>query len=493
MPRDDRDEYEIEDFGTRMSKQALTGNSSLELPEGLQLYKPKKSGSINLDIVPFVVTKNHLRFRAELRNAREGRLYPERTFHTHRNIGVNGEIFTCLAATFGERCPICEDRARLKMSAHKDDTERAYELKPKDRQMWLIWDNDDPDRGVQLWEIAIWNFGRHLMKYVEGARKEDRDAYKAFFHPTRGFNLRITATVVAIGAKEGKKGGDNTEYTVHQFYPRPHPLPRHIIDHGYDLDGMVRKFDYQALKDLYAGTADVDDVAPTDRPPARSDRDERPPARRDDPDIRPQGSSTDPAYADRHREADGRDDRPPARRDPRDDRDEAPPARTSRAAPLPPPRDEPDPADQPVNCATGDRVEFPYRGEVLEGEVLRIDVDRRLAYVEVEGATRPHTVPMEDITVLAADDRFDRKPEPAPEPEPVRTPVRRGKAAEPPPDDAPPARPRNSPAAETKAAKANKWDDDEPDTRSAPPARRAKAVDPEPPADDAPPPARKRR
>lgn len=452
MPRE-RDEYEIEDFGTRMAKQSH-GGKGLEVPQGLSLFKAKKTGSITLDLVPFLVTEQHERFREDLRNSRPGRWYPERTYHTHRNIGVNGETFCCLAMNFGLPCPVCEARAELKKSPHKDDSDRAYDLKPKDRQLWLVYDNDDTDRGVQLWEEAVWNFGRHLIKYIEGARKEDRDSYKAFFHPSKGFTMRITATEVAIGAKEGKKGGNNTEFTVHQFYTRSRPLPDHIINHGYDLDAMPKALDYKTLKDLYHGVADAGDVEKPDDPPRR---DQRPPTR---------------AEAPSRNGHDERDEQPPPTRTARQPAaaparqqqwdDEPAPKPVNRTNPAPARGADPEPpADEPITCATNDVVSFEYRGDRLEGTVIRIDSTKQLAFVDVESYPKPFTVPMEDITVERADTTFDLKNPPPEDPKPAKK-----KAAAPPPDDEPEtplARPTRTaaPAPTTKAAKANAWDDDD--------------------------------
>ncbi len=470
MPRDEDDEYE--DFGGRMAKQALGGRTALALPTGLSLFRPKRSGSLTIDIIPFVVGEESLRYDPEMRSGTVGKRYPERTYYCHRKIGVNGDSYACLGKTFGQSCPVCQEIAELKKSPHADDAKLVKALKASQRQLWLVWDDEDRDRGVQLWDEANWNFGKHLISYIDGARKDDKAAYKLFYHRDRGFQIRLTCNKENIG------GGDNYTYTVHQFYPRAKPIPDHIWNHGYDLDGMVRKLDYKALKDIYHGIADPEEVLPDDRG-RDTGRPERDPERSRSPrDEDRQTRPPAPRQTADHREADRRDDRdqdPPPRAQQRSTRpvDDDPPPRTAPAKrPAPPP--EPDPEDAPLTCATGDTVSFEYREETLEGEVIRIDVARRLVYVEVEGVTKPYTVAMEDVTVLKADDTFDRKPPPR-EPDPVPAPKGRAK----PPAEDPP---RPSPAAARRSA----WDDEDEDPRTtkAPPAK--PAAD-----DDAPPPAKK--
>lgn len=456
MAKDKRDEYEIEDFGGRMAKQA-GGMTSLTIPPTLPKWKPKKTGSHTIDIIPFVVTENHMLFRDDLRNAREGKLYPERTYHTHRQIGVNTESFACPAMNYGKPCPICEDRIRLKARPEREFTERAYELKPKDRQLWLIWDNDDPDKGVQLWEEAVWNFGKNLVAYIEGARKEDVAAYKRFYHPVDGFTMRLTAIETAIGAKDGKKGGNNTTYTVHQFYPRARPIPRDIIHHGYDLDAMVRVLPYDALKAIYTGASDDDSdnghARPATRSAEREGRDPRDEARSQPPE-RPRSKYDDP------------DDAPPPRAAKARDEDPEPPRR--KAAPA----DEPAPPKRvsTIPFGTNDVVSLEYKGDIVRADVKKVNEERRTVELMVEGTDRVIIRDFEDCTLVRADDTFDAKPpKKAPPADDEPTPKRRPPADK---DDAPPAR-----------GARKEWDD-EPDGRTAAPKKA-------PPADDEPAPKRR--
>jgi hypothetical protein len=398
MPKD-RDEFDIGDFGGRMAKQALTGKGYLDIPTGLSLWKPKKSGSHQIELVPFQCTKNHLRFVDDLRNQQVGGWWSERTFYYHRNVGVNSALHTCLAMTFGKPCPVCEHRAELRKSPHKEETEQAWELRPKDRQLWLVFDHDDPDRGLQLWDEAPWNFFRHLTKYIEGAPKQDRDSYKKFYHPTRGYTIRLTATEVAIGGKKGgdgdkKGGGNNTEYSVHAFYQRERPLPESLWRHGYDLDAMVRQLDYQALKDLYHGVADVDEKEEREK----------------------DGTAF---YA-----ASGA----PGASENGDDHDERPAAATFKnRVNLPPADDTPDEETAaPLTIASRDRVAFDWNAKRVKGVVQRVDAVRQMAWIVPDGSTDTIRMPLEDVELLASDTTFDAKPAPEPEAAPAKQSKRSG-------------------------------------------------------------------
>lgn len=465
--RDEDDEYEIADFGVRMSKQAMSGMATLDLPSGLGLFRPKKNGSMMLDFLPFKVTEAHNRFRPDLRNTLPGALYPERTYYAHRQVGVNGDMHVCLAATFGERCPACEDVVVLKRSPHADAAARAKELKQKQRQLWLVHDTEDPDRGVQLWEEADWNFGRHMIRYINGAPKREQAAYKAFFHPTRGFTVRVTPVEVSIGGGGGGKGGNNTEFHVHAFYPRERPLPKHLVDHGYDLDAMVRHLSYEQMYEIYhagAATARKDEREadrPDDRYPTRT-------ADRRDEDRYPtrSGGNGDTHGAPTYNRLTERED--PPRRESRDEGDRP----RGRA------RDEEKPIDRPkgMKCATGDTVEYEYDGRTETGRVTGVDEQRRLVFVAVPGRERPRSMAEEDVTVVDADTTFDRKP--ADENSDRGRDAARAavKAAE---DE---DRPRSK-----ADARNTKWDDDGDDPRSAAPAGKGKAAKEKPPADDPPP------
>lgn len=450
--RDDHDEFEIESMDNRLAKHQAGGRPSLKLPQGLSLWKPKKSGSHNIDIIPYRVTENAKRFAYEFGCESPGRWYYERTFHVHQGIGVNNDSHTCLAKTFGKRCPICEARDALNKSPYKEDRQKAKELNPKERQLFLIFDYDDPDKGIQLWEIAHFNFGKQLDAYVKGARKQDQDSYRRFYHRTEGYEMRINGVESPIG--EG--GGKNTVYSVHQFYPREKPLPDSLLQHGYDLDDIVRELDYTTLKEIFEGGVDAipadDDRGARSRRDSRSARDEEEPpsrarSRRDEEEP--------PARSSRSRRDEEEPEPEPAPRTARRSRSEDPepaPARSRREDP------EPRPAAKQVGelpFASRDEVSFQDRDGTTYGVIDHIVEGKKIAYVKVKGRERPAVLGFEEMTLVRRDDTFDAKPD--------DPPARNGKAA--PPDDPEPAPARSSRSARKDDSA---WDDDDRTSRRKP-------------------------
>lgn len=445
-----RDEFEVEDAGGRLAKHQTSGRATLDVPSGLSLWKPKKAGSHTIDIIPYRVTDSILKYNPDYVYASPGKWYFERTYFIHKNIGVNNDSHTCIAKTFGKRCPICEARAEYNNSAHKEDRDRGYALRQSERQLFLIYDNDDREKGVQLWDVSNWNFGKHLDAYVEGARPKDKAAYRKFYHPTEGFTIRITATESSMGKKgESGGGGMNTVYSIHQFFDRDEPLPDQIINHGFDLDAIVRGSDYSRLKAIYTGIADDADDGEEDQ------------------EDEPQEQAPPP--------------RPAARQS-------APPARQQKAPPREPdPEPEPEETEEPVGdeqpaeaveLASGDTVEFEYRGNVTTGVVKKVEPDRGIVHIEVEGREKPYVCDLGDVTLIASDTTWDPPASPPPPPAPKTKAPASGAAK--PTQVAPKAAPAKT--APVKAAPpAGDWAD--PDENEA-----ERSFRPKPGDDDAPPP-----
>jgi hypothetical protein len=327
---------------------------------------------------------------------------------------------------------MCEARAEYNKSPHKEDEKRAYELKPRERQLFLIYDHDDVDKGVQLWDVAYFNFGTQLDQYIDGARKQDKEAYSRFHHPIDGFEMRITGVEKSIG---DELRGKNTVYSVHQFYKRDRELPRSVIEHGFDLDAMIREVEYDTLKKIYMGVDDEEDKK--DSRNSRDDRDQS----RDSRTAERSRRDTDPDLR-RNQEKDDKDEAPPRREPPREERR------------LEPPRErepEPAPKPKPVKFATRDKVSFEYRGNPITGVIEKIDEERTVAHVRTPDREKPHIIDFEDLTLVSSDDTFDAKP-------PTKsTPEKNGDGKE---------------ETKTKTTTKRSWDDDDPDP--VPPRRSGK-------------------
>jgi hypothetical protein len=416
MARDrERPHYEVEDYGGRLAKHVQGARAWIKMPEGLQMFRPKKTG---------------------------------------------------------KPCPICDVRSPYLRSPKKEDKDKARALKPKERQLFLVLDNDNPDLGIQLWEEAFWNFGRNLDSYIKGADKEDIPAYRRYFHPVEGFTLKVTCTEETSG--EG--GQKYTDFTIHQFKARKEDLPDKLFKHGFDLDGMVDLLSYARLKSLFEGTAEDDEtdqdrgsrstaVARNDDRPKRRDdsedrqeskrRDEEPPARkRDEDDDRPARSKRDeddrpPAKKEESsKRRDDDEDRPPARK--RDDDDDRP-ARGKRDE-EPPKRKEPEP--EPAKSkkyvpAKGDAVEFVYKEKTYTGVIDSLDDNKEMASIEVEGRDRPMNVDYDDLVPLTS--KAKKKAEDDEPPKRKRDE-----------DDDRPARSKRD-EDEPAAKKKGSWDDDDDD------------------------------
>ncbi len=202
-------------------KEAGFQASYLKLPKGIKLYRPKV-GKALLDVVPFTAQEGNP-------NADEGQIHWERTFWVHRNIGPNQETLICPAKTAGEKCPVCEARARLSMDDDEDAEEMRKTLNPKERQLILIRDAKEPDKGLQLIDLSTYAFGDEILKSIRSA--DEGEDWELFFTLEDGKTLRVTWEEETIG-----RGQKFIKAARIDFKDRAEALEEEILDEAPGLD-----------------------------------------------------------------------------------------------------------------------------------------------------------------------------------------------------------------------------------------------------------------
>ncbi len=242
------------------------GRKYLKIPTGVNQFLPKEAKTYRIDIIPYTCGKGN-------DHCDEGEEWYERTFFTHRGIGVNEDSLCCSAKNFGKPCYICEQRAALiaKGKDFKDDSVKA--LKTSERQLYLVYDHNAPDRGVQVWDISDWLFGKYLRDKIN---KKER--YATFADPEQGFTLDL-------GARTEKADfGPMLVFSDIEFEKREEELDAKLLKHGICLDSLLVETPYEKLKQIFCQGSDTDDA-----PSSRNGKDEEDEEEDDDTDDEDEG------------------------------------------------------------------------------------------------------------------------------------------------------------------------------------------------------------
>jgi hypothetical protein len=315
MSRDRRqeDDYEIGSARDYTAGPDSVGRSALKLPSGAQLWQPKQAKVYRIDVIPFRAGKGNP-------DAAPGKIFYYRYYSVHRNIGPNQEAVCCPAKCSNQPCPVCKDlneqwnewRTMDDGAAKEKEKKRLKGMNTKDRQIFNIIDRDDPDAGIQIWDVSYHLFGKALREKLEN-QDPDED-YDYFHHPKRGYYLRIIAAEKSVEAG----GKPFLNFENFEFKARKEPYEMSIIDKAYCLDDMVKVMAYDDLEKLYLQVPETD--KDDKKPSTNGERHSRKPARDDDDDDAPAPKKATPRSQD--------DDEPaPKKRPPVDDDDK--PARRS--------------------------------------------------------------------------------------------------------------------------------------------------------------------
>lgn len=126
----------------------------------INLWTPRYIPEANaIDILPFIITQDWYRKlrmpSGRLINLEIGDWDYKLQVPVHKSVGANNDTYLCLRESFGGPCIICDEM----FDAYKEgDKNKARGLKPGWRCFYNIYDYDDLDKGIQLFEISYYNF-----------------------------------------------------------------------------------------------------------------------------------------------------------------------------------------------------------------------------------------------------------------------------------------------------------------------------------------------
>lgn len=209
-------------------------SKSIRLPDGIQLFGVKKEGIKRIDILPFITKNNQY--------VEPGLEHYETTYYAHRNVGANNDMYVCPAKMADKRCPICEYRAKMAKDpdANQDDLK---EMAPKQRQLFALYDLDDMEAGIQIWDVSFHLFGKQLNDAINAADEDEEVDY--FYTLDDGLTLRV-----GFGSKSF--GGNNFYETTNvAFKPRKTTYDPDLIEQVPCLDDLIIIPTYEELKKVF--------------------------------------------------------------------------------------------------------------------------------------------------------------------------------------------------------------------------------------------------
>jgi hypothetical protein len=219
--------------------------ASIRLPKGVEGFAFRKAKKYKIDIMPYVVGKGNP-------NAPEGEVHWERTYYVHKGIGAEGKQHTCLRKTFAKKCPICEYVAKLRQNpATPPDLIKS--LDSKRRQLFVVKDYGDPDKGFQVFETGYFmTFGELLKEKLDASTK-----YAKFFHLGKG-GMTLTVSVVdtEFPTADGGSKSWNKPKNI-EMDERAEDYDDDVLDEMPCLDECIVELPYDELKELFFETKDV--------------------------------------------------------------------------------------------------------------------------------------------------------------------------------------------------------------------------------------------
>ena len=148
----------------------------------LDLSKSGKKGKVNLyeclmekkknmiDILPFEISQDWYKklktFNGKLVGLEPGDEEYKLEYAMHRNVGPEKKNMLCLKQMFGLPCEACSQRDE-EFSKDNPDEDITDALKPTWRCIYNIYDYNEPEKDIQIWDYSRFLFEATLLEDAE--------------------------------------------------------------------------------------------------------------------------------------------------------------------------------------------------------------------------------------------------------------------------------------------------------------------------------------
>lgn len=245
---------EIENSGKSGKRESI-----LNFKEEVSWYKPvetciKNDYQVNrIDIIPFIIeSENHPDVRAKNGGLSVGDPNYELDLFIHPNQGVNENIpVLCLAKTYGEKCPICEDRSRMFDLSNKDE-KLIEKLRPRHRVFYNVIDKNSTDGATQIWDSSAFLFKDVMNNKLKRLKARGKKGELTPADWEEGNTICFTG--------ENVKGGADFEYIKfidfefdERDYTYPDPASEEGKKNAYSLGVYLIPLTYDQVWEIYYG------------------------------------------------------------------------------------------------------------------------------------------------------------------------------------------------------------------------------------------------
>ena len=228
------------------------GGTTIQLPQGVKIHKPKVGVEI-FDVIPYTVT--------DKRNPKDsvGDLVPYRTYSYHGNVGPQGEMRVC-PSTINKPCPVCEEHTKLRRDADANEDE-VKALRKKDRQLFNI--RMKGSKEIEVMDMSYYNFGKLLDDEINA--DENNEGAVLFGLPQGGKSIKVRWVEASMGTRKF------IQAKRIDFVDRA-DLGDKILAKAVDLDKALKLPTYDELEEAFHGTGSQDEDE--DESDATEDEDE---------------------------------------------------------------------------------------------------------------------------------------------------------------------------------------------------------------------------
>lgn len=217
----------------------------------IELYKPEKDEYNLIDIIPYIVsTKNHPQGIAK------GDPDYILDIWVHQGVGPNDDAYICPQRTFGQPCPICEDREqRIKNGAEWNDDE-VKQLFPSRKAIYNVIDVDNEPGKIKIFIASYAYFEKEgLLDMVEDYAKKEEQIIFSSLSNGRSISFKATSNKLTLN----KRKIEYLKYKQFSFEKRERPYNEKLIETSYSLDAMMVLASYEEIRDAFYMVPSVDD------------------------------------------------------------------------------------------------------------------------------------------------------------------------------------------------------------------------------------------